>query len=66
MVPGCTMKQLNLSCYFLGTLLMNKGEKIEKMTAGEIFAVVVGAPLRSKERGPGIFAQLSVSQALSV
>lgn len=45
-VPGCTV---NLSCHFLGTLLMNKGEKIEKMTAGEIFAVAVGVPLRSQE-----------------
>lgn len=48
-VPGCTVKPLNLSCHFLGTLLMNKGEKIEKMTAGEIFAVAVGVPLRSQE-----------------
>lgn len=50
---------LHLSCHFPGTLPMNKRGKIEKMTAGEIFAVVVGAPLRSQERGPGIFAQLS-------
>lgn len=49
MVPGRTVKPLNLSCHFLGTLPMNKGEKIEKMTAGEIFAVVAGAPLRSQE-----------------
>lgn len=49
MLPGHTMKLLNLSCHFLGTLLMNKGEKIEKTTAGEIFAVVAGAPLRSQE-----------------
>lgn len=49
MVPGHTMELLNLSCHFLGTLPTNKGEKIEKMTAGEIFAVVVGAPLRSQE-----------------
>lgn len=48
-VPCHAVKLLNLSCHFLGTLPMNKGEKIEKMTAGEIFAVVVGAPLRSQE-----------------
>ncbi|KAJ4946847.1 hypothetical protein JOQ06_008890, partial [Pogonophryne albipinna] len=31
---------LHLSCHFPGTLPMNKRGKIEKMTAGEIFAVV--------------------------
>lgn len=46
---GCSVKLLHLSCHVLGMLPTNKGEKIEKMTAGEIFAVVVGAPLRSQE-----------------
>lgn len=64
--PGHTVMLLNLSRHCLGMLLMNKGAKIEKMTAGKIFAVVVGAPLRSQEWGLGMFAQLSFSQVLRV